>query len=221
MSRTRRRPSRAAEAGPAGVQAWFPTLIYDAALGGPGAVALNRELLRESQQLREFDVAGQRWSERYYPGGYTSYGSMDRLHEFSSTFDALRRRIDRHVQRFVAAQQWDLRGGGLSMSDCWLNIMPRGTAHSFHLHPQSVLSGTYYVKVPKGAPGLKFEDPRLSRMMAAPARQPDADPRTLSHIEYAATAGHVILFESWLRHEVAANRSSAERISISFNYHWS
>jgi Putative 2OG-Fe(II) oxygenase len=30
-----------------------------------------------------------------------------------------------------------------------------------------------------------------------------------------------VLFESWLRHEVALNRRAAERVSISFNYGWS
>ena len=34
------------------------------------------------------------------------------------------------------------------------------------------------------------------------------------------SAGNVILFESWLRHEVAANRIEEERISISFNFNW-
>ncbi len=215
MKRAERRPgtSRA-------TQAWFPTLIYSAPLGGAGSLALNGELLREAQQLREFDRSGQRWSLRNYPGGYTSYGSMDRLHQFSSTFDALQRRIDRHVQRYAQDLRWDLRERPLVMSDCWLNIMPRGTSHSFHLHPQSVVSGTYYVKVPRGAPGLKFEDPRLAFMMAAPGRAADAEPEHRSHIEYPVAAGQVILFESWLRHEVAANPVGAERISVSFNYHW-
>jgi uncharacterized protein (TIGR02466 family) len=34
-----------------------------------------------------------------------------------------------------------------------------------------------------------------------------------------ATAGKVVLFESWLRHEVPPNPAAAERVSISFNYH--
>jgi uncharacterized protein (TIGR02466 family) len=29
-----------------------------------------------------------------------------------------------------------------------------------------------------------------------------------------------VLFESWLRHEVAANTAGGERISVSFNYNW-
>jgi uncharacterized protein (TIGR02466 family) len=35
-----------------------------------------------------------------------------------------------------------------------------------------------------------------------------------------AEAGKLVLFESWLRHEVAPNPKRAERVSISFNYNW-
>ena len=33
-------------------------------------------------------------------------------------------------------------------------------------------------------------------------------------------SGRLVLFESWLRHEVSANLTRAERISVSFNYNW-
>ena len=61
---------------------------------------------------------------------------------------------------------------------------------------------------------MKVEDPRLSRMMAAP---PTARRRFVS---MPARAGDVMLFESWLRHEVPPARYAGERISISFNYAW-
>ena len=106
------------------------------------------------------------------------------------------------------------------MTDCWVNIMPEHAAHALHLHPLSLISGTYYVRTPPGCPGLKFEDPRLDRFMAAPPRRANARPANRPHVTYPAIAGNVILFESWLRHEVAPNAAPGERISISFNYNW-
>ncbi len=106
------------------------------------------------------------------------------------------------------------------MTDCWVNIMPRRVTHGLHLHPLATISGTYYVSTPTGAPGLKVEDPRLDRFMAAPPRRSDDRARNRPWIELPAEAGKVILFESWLRHEVPANPVAAERISISFNYGW-
>jgi uncharacterized protein (TIGR02466 family) len=202
------------------VQAWFPTRIYHARLQRAGGRAFNLELLKESHQLRDFDDAGRRWSRKNYPGGYTSYGSLDKLHQFSSTFMELRRKLDRHVSAFSSHLEMDLRGGRLEMTDCWVNLMPRQTVHSLHLHPLSVISGTYYVRTPKGCAGLKFEDPRLSKFMAAPPRRADCRAENQQHITYPAVAGSLTLFESWLRHEVPPNPVSGERVSISFNYDW-
>jgi uncharacterized protein (TIGR02466 family) len=202
------------------VQALFPTLIYSAPLRARGARAFNTELADECRKIRDHDRAGRRWSRENYPGGYTSYGSMDRLHRFSSTFDQLRARIDHHIAAFARALHWELqRGSKLEMTDCWINIMERGAAHGSHLHPQSVISGTYHVQVPPGSPGLKFEDPRLAQMIAAPPRRRSAPIQQRPHVTYPARAGQVILFESWLRHEVPSHRASGERISVSFNYH--
>jgi len=106
------------------------------------------------------------------------------------------------------------------MTDCWVNIMPRHTVHSLHLHPHSTLSGTYYVQVPKRSSGTKFEDPRLDRFMAAPPRKLNARTESRPWVTFPAAAGQLILFESWLRHEVAPNPVNAERISVSFNYNW-
>ena len=106
------------------------------------------------------------------------------------------------------------------MTDCWANVMPAGVVHSLHLHPTSFISGTYYVEVPKGAGALKFEDPRLGLHMAAPPRRADAPRSFRSFVSLPAKAGDLVLFESWLRHEVPPARFSGERISISFNYGW-
>ena len=201
-------------------RAWFPTLVYCAPLQANGLARLNDELATECAQLRDYDDAGRQWSERNYPGGYTSYASMNELQHFSSSFGALEKKLTRHVRAFAGALELDLRGRTIRMTDCWVNIMPPTAAHSLHLHPLSFISGTYYVRTPRGCPGLKFEDPRLSKFMAAPPKLATARPAHRPHVTYPAEAGNVILFESWLRHEVAANRISEERISISFNYAW-
>jgi uncharacterized protein (TIGR02466 family) len=200
-------------------QAWFPTLIYRARLLKDSR-RFNSELLRECHQIREYDHAGRRWSAKNYPGGYTSYGTLCRLHRMSSTFRELERRVGRHVRRFAEALDLDLEGRELVMTDCWINLMPRHSVHGLHLHPLSTISGTYYVKTPRGCASLKFEDPRLSRFMAAPPRRSDPRPENRTFVTYPAEAGSVILFESWLRHAVESNRAAAERVSVSFNFNW-
>jgi uncharacterized protein (TIGR02466 family) len=202
------------------IQSLFPTQVYAARLQPPGWQALNRRLLQESLQLREDDRAGRAWSATSYPGGYTSYGSLCRMHTLSPTFATLGRKLLRHVLRFARSLEYDLDGRELTMTDCWVNVMPRGVTHSLHLHPLSTISGTYYVRTPKGAPGLKFEDPRLDRFMAAPPRKADCSAGNRPWVTVPASAGNVVLFESWLRHEVPPNPVVAERVSISFNFSW-
>src|SRR5712664_1637166 len=140
-------------------QVLFPTLVDQARLPLRGWRRLNARLLRECRQLRADDAAGRRWSARNYPGGYSSYNSAHRMHRLSPTFASLARELDRHVARRA-----------LTMTDWWVNLMVRGAVHGLHLHPLSTISGTYYVAVPEGSPGLKFEDPRLERFMASPPR---------------------------------------------------
>jgi uncharacterized protein (TIGR02466 family) len=135
----------------------------------------------------------------------------------SPTFAELEQKVTKHVRAFARALELDLTGRELAMTDCWVNIMPRQVVHGLHLHPLSTISGTYYVQTPKGAPGIKLEDPRLDRFMAAPPRKAGA---ARPWVVMPAEAGGVILFESWLRHEVPPNPVAAERISISFNYGW-
>jgi uncharacterized protein (TIGR02466 family) len=203
------------------IRALFPTLVSKKSLLGPGPRRFEQDLADECRSLAASDVAGRRWSARHYLGGYTSYGSLDRLHLVSSLFARLRRRIDPHVKAFAGALHYDLAGRTLDMTDCWANVMPAGAVHSLHLHPTSFISGTYYVAVPRGAGALKFEDPRLALHMATPPRRADAPQGFRPFVSLPAKAGDLVLFESWLRHEVPPARFSGERISISFNYAWS
>ena len=166
------------------------------------------------------DADGEAWCRENYPGGYTSYGSMTKLHRSSSTFTELNERLARHVRAFARALDFDLEGRALEMTDCWVNVMPQGCAHALHLHPTSTISGTYYVRTPKGCSTIKFEDPRLPMFMAAPPRKTDARRTNRTFVHYPAETGKVILFESWLRHEVVTNRAAGERVSISFNLNW-
>lgn len=204
------------------IQTWFPTSIYVEPLLTPAArlKRFNRELLEQCYLVRDTDPEGIEWSGTNYLNGYTSYGSMTDLHRRYPHFEDLSRFVDKHARRLARSLDMDLQDSSLEMSSCWVNIMPTNTVHSLHLHPLSVLSGTYYVDVPKGASSIKFEDPRLASMMAAPPKLPDARERNRQFVSLQPVAGQVVLWESWLRHEVPPNAATHDRVSVSFNYDW-
>ena len=199
----------------------FVTQVYEASLAGDrGFAAFNAELAQACRMLAAEDAAGRAWCRREGYGGYTSYASLDDLPRRATVFGQLKARLDRHAAAFADGLELDLGRTRLKLDSLWVNILKAGAAHSGHIHPHSVLSGTVYVAVPPGAGALKLEDPRLPLMMAAPPRRPDAAETARSFVYLTPQAGTVLMWESWLRHEVTPNRGKGERISISFNYGW-
>ncbi len=202
------------------IQTLFPTSIYYSPLGVKDLKTLNKDLKKEALKFAEIDEEGQVWSRKNYKGGYTSYGSIAQLHRVSSTFEDLEKSINKHVYKFVKHLDMDINPKELKMTSCWVNIMPTDVIHTMHIHPLSVISGTYYLQTPKNCSSIKFEDPRMDCFMATPPRKHDAKIHNQRYHSVTPQEGHVVLFESWLRHEVPKNDSPKERISISFNYDW-
>ncbi len=201
------------------IESFFPTSVYSTKLLTPSS-KLHKDVLEDCYLIQEKDDDGRAWSKSNYVGGYTSYSSYSELHLLNSTFHQLEKKIHEHVLAFAKELDMDLQGADTYMTDCWLNIMPARTAHSLHIHPLSFISGTYYVKTPRNCSGITFEDPRLPRFMAAPPKQAKAKISNKTHIELKPRAGDLVLFESWLGHEVKAAETEEERVSVSFNYGW-
>lgn len=202
----------------------FSTYVHQAEIQPPGnkgrLQSLNKELKHEIQVLQKEDLVGQAWSKENYRHGYTSYGSLDRLFDFSPTFMELQGAITKEVKKYLKTMGAQASHRDLFMSSMWVNVMPPGSYHTMHIHPFSVVSGTYYLEVSPTTSPLKIEDPRMGFLMNAPQMRALAKPEQQRFFEVHPKVGEVVLFESWLRHEVPENRSKSPRVSISFNYDW-
>ena len=199
----------------------FATPVYEASLSTNRSFEnFNAELEDACRMLAAEDRAGQAWCRDNGYGGYTSYASLDDLPTRASVFGQLKTQLDRHAAAFAKDLAFDLAGGRLKLDSLWVNVLKPGAAHSGHIHPHSVLSGTYYVAIPPGSSALKLEDPRLPLMMAAPPRLPDAPESAQTFVYLQPAAGTLYLWESWLRHEVPVNGAKTPRVSVSFNYGW-
>lgn len=198
----------------ADVQTLFVTKLYRAAVEG----VRNDGVLRSCLSIAAEDAAGQRWSKEKGYRGYTSYASLNDLPKRDPSIAALKGVLDKHAMVFAKALNLELGARRLKLDSLWINVLEPGGSHSGHIHPHSVLSGTYYVDVPPGSSALKLEDPRLPLMMAAPPRREDApgEERTFTYV--TPRAGDVLMWESFVRHEVPANGAKRARVSISFNY---
>jgi uncharacterized protein (TIGR02466 family) len=201
------------------IETLFPTRIHRAEIGETAADLLS-ELDQACRSIAADDEAGQAWCEKNGYPGYTSYASLDDLPWRVPAFKRLVKLLDKEVAAFAKVLEFDLGGGKLEMDSLWINLLPPGGHHRAHIHPHSVISGTFYVAVPDGAGALTFEDPRLGFMMASPPRKKKAARENRPFVSLAPLPGSVLLWESWLRHEVPINESEEDRISVSFNYAW-
>ena len=202
------------------ITSFFVTRLYRAALSEFGKGLDVAELETSCLSIAGDDEAGHQWCEENDYPGYTSYASLTDLGWRFPIFQDLVALLDQHVTAFAEDLEFDLDGRKLELDSMWINILPEGGVHSSHIHPHSVISGTTYVAMPEGTSAIKFEDPRLAMMMAAPPRIKDVRDELRSFIYAKPKVGEVLLWESWLRHEVPMNMTEEDRISISFNYGW-
>ena len=185
----------------------FVTQLYEAELGND---ALLGELARSIRALAEDDEAGRRWSKEHRYAGYTSYASLNDLPKRDPAIADLAKLLTRHAAKFAEECAFDLARKP-KLDSLWVNLLKSSGLHSGHIHPHSIISGTFYVEVPPGSGAIRFEDPRLPLMMSAPPR-----PDTFVTVE--PHPGLLLMWESWLRHEVLAGSGRGERLSISFNF---
>ena len=189
------------------VRSLFATKLFEAELGDDGLLA---DLAHSIRSLAVDDQAGQRWSREHHYAGYTSYASLNDLPRRDPTFAELAKLLTKHASKFADECAFDLKQKP-RLDSLWVNSLKAGGHHAGHIHPHSIISGTLYVEVPAGAGAIRFEDPRLPLMMAAPSR---AD----TFVTVQPRAGLLLLWESWLRHEVLPGAGRGERLSISFNF---
>lgn len=198
------------------IKTLFVTKLYRAVLTGVD----NAALLKSCRVIAEDDEAGREWSREHGYKGYTSYASLDDLPKRDPDFNTLVKVLDKHAAAFAADLHLDLGRKKLKLDSIWINVLEPNGVHTSHVHPYSVLSGTYYVDVPNNASALKLEDPRHPLMMAAPERRDDAPESERTFVYFAPKAGDVLMWESFVRHEVPMNQAKKSRVSISFNYGW-
>ena len=192
----------------------FATRLYEAQIDDP---ALLDDLAHSIRTFAKDDQAGRRWSQDKGYTGYTSYASLNDLPRRDPAFADLQKLVTRHAATFADELAFDL-GRKPKLDSLWVNLLKPGGHHTGHIHPHSIVSGTFYVEAPKGSGAIRFEDPRLPMMMAAPLRSDDAPEELRPFVSVEPRPGLLLMWESWLRHEVLPGPAKADRLSISFNF---
>ena len=110
---------------------------------------------------------------------------------------------------------------GLKFTGIWLNINRSGDYNRMHCHPDSDLSGVLWVKVPENSEGsIHFDSPKYFqdfKLLKIYNEEMKERYNFYDCYRYPPTVGNMLLFPSYLMHEVLPNKSREDRISVSFN----
>ena len=133
-------------------------------------------------------------------------------------FHALFQWIATSVQAGLEDWGWDLAQARPCFNNAWAMVNRRGHSTRAHLHPNSLFSGVFYLQVPEGSGAIAFLDPRAgAQMLQAPLRRSSAALASSGRVTRNPEAGELLLFPSWLWHEVEPSDGLEPRICLSFN----
>ena len=102
----------------------------------------------------------------------------------------------------------------LVITQCWANKNPPGSKHHEHVHPNSILSGVFYLKQDKTLPPIQFSKSMQHAMKLDPKKYNNLNSETFL---LPCVDGELLLFPSSLKHSVPTNMGKEARISLSFN----
>ena len=108
----------------------------------------------------------------------------------------------------------------------WVNISKPGGHLAKHHHPDCNLAGVLWIKAPQNSGDIVFDSPRTFDPFLQSAKNGEIDSYTDDfkdkgniHLDYyfPPTEGRILIFPSYLEHQVKENKSNEDRISVSFN----
>ena len=102
----------------------------------------------------------------------------------------------------------------------WGCINQPGSHNKLHNHPYNFLSGVYYLQTPEDSGRIIFHEPKPQAEILSPPRIANQSIHVAHRVNFEPKKNTLLLFPSWLCHEVEENNSQEERIIISFNIHF-
>jgi uncharacterized protein (TIGR02466 family) len=118
-------------------------------------------------------------------------------------------------EQIAEESEWDLVSNEIRVSDLWAHVTPPGKNTQRHHHLPDHLSCAYYVRTPEDCGNLRLLDDRKYRIGEPDSATPNA--LTGHWVDVPAREGLMVIFPSWLSHQVGENRSDEPRVSLSMN----
>lgn len=190
------------------IENWFPTQI----------ALVNASSVLCGARDKFSSVNFEQYSNELYQFGYTSFFNDPTEYAKDSDLAKLHSMICESTEQLAQQQGVDTAIYKCVVIDMWLNRMGVGAAHEKHVHPSSHYSGTMYVNGDEGSGAIRFHSPvgMMWRYCPLPVAE-DGNCMTCIYVTHDPTPGKMLIWNSWLEHEVMPNNSTVPRDSISFN----
>lgn len=191
------------------IEEWFPVQVL---------VADASHLLEPAKLM--FDLTDfSKYEDERYPNGVTTFfaGGGFPSEENYDWFPFVGELLN--VVSVLSEKQGIEIKRGLKMTDIWLNRMSSKSGHPRHAHPNNHYSGTLYVSVPPNSGNIRFYSPAENHWGLTPVRvDKGAIPTSSTYVDYSPAPGKLLIWNSWLFHEVLPSEFEGYRESISFNF---
>ena len=102
----------------------------------------------------------------------------------------------------------------------WIMINSPNSYNTLHTHPNSHISGVFWIKASNNSGELKFINPNCFEKHAeinCYVEKFKLDTNVYESFKYSPIEGKMITFPSHVLHEVANNESKEDRIAVSYN----
>ena len=193
----------------------FPTPIWDADLG-----INNKELYDWCKQFREIDANGVAKANK---NGWHSKDILLEEHLHVSPVKDLFSAIMEMTNQATSDYNYKNTNPIIKIANSWININDTKECYTeTHVHPGSVFSGVYYVKCTEDSGLIKFDRNFYERFLFhCHGAIEESSELSAEGVLYKPIEGRLLLFPSYLPHSVGKNLDDSERVSISFNIHYS
>ncbi len=155
--------------------------------------------------------------------GPLSFQSGDFKYDADRKDDALNDLLF-HIGSLVQAIHQTDRRGEVILSNAWCNINRKDALNVPHTHPGSMYSGVIWLKASEGAGEFVINETDDRIMLQAepwygrlkdPTNPP---PHWCGEWSFKPKEGDILVFPSFLCHQVMPNNNEDDRISVSFNF---
>jgi uncharacterized protein (TIGR02466 family) len=189
---------------------FFPTVIQVSQV--ENAEELNKRLLKAIYEIKATtpNSKPRGWCCEVYTTMCTPFGLLER-----EEFKEIRDVIEQKTLHYANALKYNVEKHKPKINECWVNVYSMTHSQEVHRHPNSVFSGIYYVKAPKGSAPTLFHSEVSDIMLEPPITENNLLNTHVTPLD--AIEGRMIIFRSWLRHSVLPSTVTDDRVTIAFN----